>query len=311
MDEIVQIAEMPPGTVDTLGDKFTIHKLWQAGDPDALLADVADRVRGVATLGFLPMSGAEMDKLPKLALISCFGVGIDGIDLDAARKRNIIVTNTPDVLNDCVADLAMALILACLRRVASGDKFVREGRWGPEFFALGSSLAGKRLGIVGLGRIGLALATRAEAFGMTIAYHNRNPRSDVDYPYHDSAAGLAAASEVLLLTCPGGAATLKLVNAEVLAALGKDGWLINISRGSVVDEAALVKALEDGVIAGAGLDVFADEPSVPHALFAMDNVVLQPHQGSGTVETRTRMVEIVADNLVAFFAGRPALTPVD
>ncbi len=308
--EIIKLGPFPPQTPETLTAHFRVHELWRAADRQALLAELGPRIRAIAAVGSDPVDGPFMDQLPGLEIVSCFGVGIDGIDLDAARERGIAVTNTPEVLNECVADLGMALILACLRRVAVGDRFVRAGDWERRSFSLGHALGGRRLGIVGLGRIGLALAKRAQAFGMTIAYHNRHRRADVDFDYHDDPAALAGAADVLALTCPGGAATRHLVDETVLRALGPDGWLVNVARGSVVDETALVQALEGGVIAGAGLDVFEDEPRMPAALFAMDNVVLQPHHASGTVETRLAMAEIVADNLLAHFAGKPLLTPV-
>lgn len=309
--DVIQTVPMPAFAADRLAELFTVHHPWQADDADRFYGDVRDKVRGVATSGPGPLDRAFMDKLPKLEIIANFAVGVDAVDLDAAREKKIIVTNTPDVLTDCVADFAMGMVIAVMRRVAEGDRYVRAGRWATKGdLTLATSLRGKTLGIIGLGRIGKAVARRAEAFGMTIAYHGRNPQADVDYAYHAAPAALAAASDCLALTCPGGPGTYHLVDAAVLRALGPKSFLVNAARGSVVHEAALIEALTDGVIAGAALDVFADEPHVPEALFDLDNVVLQPHQASATYETRKAMGDLMIDNLVAHFAGDPPLTPV-
>ncbi len=309
--DVIQTVPMPAFAAERLAELFTVHHLWQADDADRFFADARDRVRGVAASGPGPLDRAFMDKLPKLEIIANFAVGVDAVDLDAAREKKVIVTNTPDVLTDCVADFAMGMVIAVMRRVAQGDRYVRAGRWATKGdLMLATSLKGKTLGIVGLGRIGKALARRAEAFGMTIVYHGRNPQAEVDYAYQATPAALAAACDCLVLTCPGGAGTHHLVDADVLRALGPNGFLVNAARGSVVDEAALIAALTDGVIAGAALDVFADEPHVPAALLPMENVVLQPHQASATYETRKAMGDLMIDNLVAHFAGDPPLTPV-
>ncbi len=247
---------------------------------------------------------------PKLEIIACNSVGVDGIDLEAARARGVIVTNTPGVLTDCVADMAFALLLAATRRIAEGDRLVRAGDWPRRELGLGWRVTGKRLGIIGLGRIGRAIARRAAGFEMSVAYHARNRQDDVDYVYHADPASLAAESDVLALSCPGGDVTRHLVDGQVLAALGPDGILINVARGSVVDETALVAALANRSIRAAGLDVYQDEPNVPAELFALDNVVLAPHQASATVETRRAMGELLVENLVRHFAGKPVLTPV-
>ncbi|MDP6342257.1 MAG: 2-hydroxyacid dehydrogenase [Alphaproteobacteria bacterium] len=303
---VLLIDPMPPWTVERARKEFDLVVLpHESQRPPEFLANV-ERFRGIAMPGFAKVDAALMTQLPKLEIAACFGVGYDGVDGAYARDNGIIVTNTPDVLTDCVADLGLALTLACLRKVVEGDRYVRAGRWRTEgILDLATSPRGKRLGILGLGRIGLAVAKRAEVFGMAIAYHNRDRRDDVAYDYHPSVTALAAASDVLILTCPGGEATQNAVDAGVLAALGEHGYLVNIARGSVVDEAALVDALTAGVIAGAGLDVFAAEPEVPEALFGLENVVLQPHQASATVETRTAMGDLTLDNLRAHFAGQP------
>jgi len=249
-------------------------------------------------------------QMPALEIVSVFGVGYDGVDVAAARERGIAVTHTPNVLNDEVADLAIALVLAVSRRLIEADRYVRSGSWANGPMPLARKVSGARMGIVGLGRIGLAIAKRAEAFGMSIAYTSRNARADSPYPYFASAEALAREVDFLVVITPGGAATRKLIDAKVLAALGKKGYLINVARGSVVDEQALVSALRDGTIAGAGLDVFENEPQVPSELLALDNVVLTPHIGSATWQTRQAMADLAFGNLEAHFAGRPLLSPV-
>jgi lactate dehydrogenase-like 2-hydroxyacid dehydrogenase len=303
---VLLIEPIPSWIVDRARDEFDLIVLPHESErPDEFVAK-ADRIRGIAMPGFAIVDAALMKLMPNLEIAACFGVGYDGIDTSYTTANNIAVTNTPGVLTDCVADLGMALILATLRNVVEGDRYVRAGRWAREgIMDLTDSPRGRRLGIVGLGRIGLELAKRAEVFGMDIAYCNRSKRDDLSYPYFSSAVALAEACDVLALTCPGGDATLKLIDGDVLTALGPKGYLVNIARGSVVDEAALVQALSDRSIAGAGLDVFADEPNVPEALFPFENVVLQPHQASATIETRTAMGNLTIDNLAAHFAGHP------
>jgi lactate dehydrogenase-like 2-hydroxyacid dehydrogenase len=239
------------------------------------------------------------------------GVGYDGVDVAAAKARGILVTHTPDVLNDDVADLALALALNIARRIPQADRYVREGRWaqqGP--MPLATKMSGARMGIVGMGRIGQAIAERARAFGMSVAYTARSAKTNLPYTFHDQVTALAAQSDFLVVITPGGAATRKLIDAKVLQALGPTGYLINVARGSVVDEAALLAALQAGTIAGAALDVFENEPHVPEALRALDNVVLVPHIGSATVATRQAMANLAFENLRAFFAGGTPPTPV-
>ncbi|MDA1099811.1 MAG: 2-hydroxyacid dehydrogenase [Proteobacteria bacterium] len=303
---VLLIEPIPSWIVDRARGLFDLIVLPHESERPPAFLDNLDRIRGIAMPGFAKVDAEMMTLLPNLEIVACFGVGYDGADVGYAKQHGIAITNTPDVLTDCVADLGMALTLAILRKVVEGDRYVRAGRWQSEgILDLANSPRGRCLGIVGLGRIGLALATRAEVFGMTIAYHNRTERDDVSYPYYDSVAGLAAACDVLALTCPGGEATRNLIDREVFEALGGTGYLVNIARGSVVDEAALVRALSDHTIAGAGLDVFAAEPNVPRALFALENVILQPHQASATVETRTAMGNLTIDNLLAHFQGQP------
>ena len=307
--DIVLTIPIYASAVAQLDDAFTVHRLWQAKHHAAFFAEIGDRARAIVT-GAYPVTAELMDALPKTEIIATQSVGLDHIDLKAATARGIAVTNTPDVLTDDVADLGMALLLAVARRIVVGDRHVREGLWLKSGLPLASKVGGATLGILGLGRIGLAIARRAEAFGMTVVYHGPRPKADVPYRYDADLAAMARASDYLMVSCPGGAATRHLVTADVLAALGPAGVVINVARGSVIDEDAMVKLLVEGKLGGAGLDVFADEPRVPEALFTLDNVVLQPHVGSATHATRGAMGQLVVDNLKAHFAGRPLLTPV-
>jgi len=308
--DLLLMCPLFPATMAQLDAAYTVHGYYEAADKDAVIAGLADRVQAVATAGHVGMSVELMKRLPKLKIISCFGVGVDGIDVAAARKLGIAVTNTPDVLTECVADNAWALILGTMRRTVFNDKFVRAGNWLKGNAPLAQKVSGNRIGIIGLGRIGKAIARRAEAFGMKIGYHSRHRQPELAYDYYDKALDLARAVKILVLSCPGGKETERIANREVIEALGKDGYLINVSRGSTVDEPALVDALVGGRLGGAGLDVFAAEPKVPEALIKLDNVVLQPHVSSGTVATRTAMGQLVVDNLAAFFARKPLLTQV-
>jgi len=296
--------------LDTLDREFTTHKLWLAPDRKAFVAGCADRVRGIATTGFHGADAELINALPKLEIISCFGVGYDAVDVDAAKKRGVIVTNTPGVLNDAVADLTLGLIIAAARRIPQGDRYVREGKWLREPQPLAQHVSGKRLGIIGLGRIGRDIAKRALAFDMKVAYHSRHSVPDSPFAYYERLADLARNSDFLVAIVPGGPETVHMVNEEIMRALGPTGILVNVARGSVVDEKALVQCLQDGTLGGAALDVFEEEPKVPEALLAMDNVVLTPHVGSATPEARGGMGQLTVDNLLAHFAGKPPLTPV-
>jgi lactate dehydrogenase-like 2-hydroxyacid dehydrogenase len=307
--ELVMVGPMMPHVMETLDSEFTVHRLWEAADRAALLNEAGARVRGIATSGNLGADATLMDALPKLEIVGCYGVGVDSIDLEHAAKRKVIVTNTPDVLNDDVANMAIALLLATSREICSGDRYVREGKWLKGAMHLTRAIRGRRLGILGLGRIGKDIARKAEVFGMEIAYHGRS-RQDVPYRYFADLVEMARDCDFLVAICPGGPATDKIVDRAVLDALGPEGVFINVARGSVVDEPALVAALQDGRLGGAGLDVFAQEPKVPEALLAMEQVVLQPHAASATHETRRAMGDLVVENLRAHFAGKPVLTPV-
>jgi len=306
---VLAAAELPPFLAAPLARDYTIHDRLHECDPDGF-ARVAGRIRALATRGEIRIDATLLDRLPALEIIAVFGVGYDGVDVAAARARGILVTHTPGVLDDDVADLALALMLCAARRIPAADRFVRDGRWPEGPLPLARGVSRRRLGILGLGRIGGAIARRADAFGMSIAYTARTPKSEVPWTFLPDPVALAAASDFLVVATPGGSATRHLVDARVLEALGPDGILVNVSRGSVVDEAALVDALERGTIAAAGLDVFADEPHVPEALRRSPDVVLTPHIGSATTRTREAMADLVVRNLREHFAGRPVPTPV-
>ena len=284
--------------------------LGKAPDRARFLAEHGASIDAVVSSARGGVDAALMDALPNLRMISNFGVGYDNVDVEHARKRGVVVSNTPDVLTDCVADLAIALLIDVARGITAGDRYVRAGRWMKGAMPLATKVSGKRLGIVGLGRIGLAIAARAEGFDMEIRYHNRRQSPDAPYAYEHSLAELARWCDFLMVATSGGEATRGLVSAAVIEALGPQGFLVNISRGSVVEEPALVAALAQKRIAGAALDVFADEPLVPEALFALDNVVLTPHIASATTDTRAAMGNLVLDNLESFFRDGRALTPV-
>lgn len=281
-----------------------------SGDPALVTAEMAETVTGIAAQG--PVSGALMDALPKLEIIANFGVGYDWIDTAHAVRSGIMVTHTPEVLNEEVADTAIALLLNTVRQLPQAEQWLREGRWVRDgAFALTPlTLRGRSVGIYGLGRIGLAIARRLEGFGVTISYHTRNRRDDVTYDYYPTLIAMAEAVDTIIVIVPGSAETRHAINAGVLKALGPQGVLINIGRGSTVDETALAEALHGKVIAGAGLDVFEDEPNVPDALLSLPNVSLLPHVGSASQATRDAMSDLVVDNLIAWFGKGEALTPV-
>ena len=308
--DVILVAPIYKPAQEVLEKDFNVHRLYEAKDRAAFLKALAPKLRAMASSG-PGADAALMDALPKLELISHFGVGYDTVDVAAATKRGIRVTNTPDVLNDCVADTAMALTLNVMRKFPQSETYLRSGYWATKGgYPFTVSLGGKTMGIIGLGRIGEAIAKRAEASGMKIAYHNRNKKK-VAYAYFADPVSLAKNCDVLMLVTPGGAETKNLVNAKVLDALGPKGFLVNISRGTVIDEPVLLDYLQQGKIAGAGLDVFAEEPKVPAGFYALDNAVLFPHVGSATTETRFAMGMRQVDNIRALFAGKPLISPVN
>lgn len=314
MPEKAAIVQVGPlgGDIDReLEANYAVLRLW--AEPAGLDA-VAQRGRGISALVTSVRHGCNaslIERLPDLRAICSWGVGYETIDVAAASARGIVVSNTPDVLDDCVADLAWGLLIGAARRTAVGDRYVKTGQWRSiGAFPLSTRVSGKRLGILGLGRIGEAIARRGSGFDMDVRYHNRRERAGVPYRYEPSLLELARWADFLVVACEGGAATRHLVSAAVIEALGPDGILVNIARGTVIDQAAMVQALTEGRLGGAGLDVLESEPAVPPPLMDMDQVALMPHVGSATVETRRAMGRLVLDNLAAFMAGRGLLTPV-
>lgn len=299
-----------PNELDILEKTFEIIKIWKEKDPESVLQERKGDIQAIVSMHYVPVSRNLIESLPNLKIIATFSVGTDHIDLKAAQGNKVTVTNTPDILCQETADTGMALLLAVARRVPEGDMFVRVGKWLNGPMPLGVTLARKTVGIVGLGGIGSKVAKRCAAFDMNVVYYGPREKKDYPYKYYSDVTEMAKDSDFLMLCCLGGEATANLVDIHVLEALGSKGILINIARGSVVDEPALISALKGGVIAAAGLDVYAKEPHVPEEFISMDNVVLLPHIGSATIETRTAMGQLVVDNILAKLAGEPLLTPV-
>lgn len=299
-----------PAEMGDLEDRFHVIRLWEEVAPESALRTHRHEISGIlSTYNSAGVSARMIEALPNLEIIAQFGVGYDNIDIMAAHKRNIAVTNTPDVLTDDTADVALFLLLNIARRAVEADMYVRVGRWQSGAFPLSTSVSGKKVGIVGLGKIGMAIAKRAEAFNTQIFYYGRSEKN-VPYRYYNDLIKMAQDCDFLVLACTGGEETKHLVDYKVLEALGTKGYLINIARGSVVHEEDLLIALRNKAIAGAGLDVFAHEPHVPEEMIKMDNVVLSPHVGSATHETRSAMGRIVINNFIACFEGNPLLTPI-
>lgn len=296
--------------MDDLEANYDVLKYWEAPDRDAFVRSHGADVRAIATRGELGASADVMTKLPRLEIVACYGVGTDAIDLGYARSKGIRVTNTPDVLTADVADMGIALLLAVARQIPRADAYVRDDSWSAANMHLVTRVNGKKVGIVGMGRIGSTVAKRLAGFDCDIAYFGRNKRADLPYAFVADLVELARRSEFLIVTLAGGDGTKGMINARVLDGLGPDGILVNISRGSTVDETALLDALTNKRIKGAGLDVFWNEPNIDARFKALDNVVLQPHHASGTVETRKAMGKLVRDNLKAHFSGAALITPV-
>ena len=308
--DVLMVGRYPDWEMPLFERDYVVHKLWLAKDRAQFLSEVGPLIRAIATNGVLGASAELIDACPKLEIIACFGVGFDAIDLDRVRARGIRVTNTPDVLTEDVADMAFALILASWRRIVEGEAFVRSGAWGKGGLPLGRSLNGKRLGIIGYGRIGRAIARRAPAFGMSVAYCDLVRDPDTPHAFHADPVALARESDALVAATAGGAGTRGIVSAAVFEALGPEGLFVNVSRGTVVDEGALIAALEEKTIGAAALDVFLNEPHIDQRLLGFSNVIVEPHHASGTVEARRAMGKLVRDNLAAHFAGQPLVTAV-
>ena len=309
--EVLLVGPPRPTIVNGLAS-FATHRLGEAKDRAAFLAEVAPRVRAIAsTAGSVPVDGALMSKLPRLEIVASFGVGYDHVDANWAGAHGITVTNTPDVLTEEVADTSLGLLLCTVREFPQAERYLRAGHWREKAYPLTrATLRNRTVGLVGMGRIGQAIARRLDAMQVPVVYHARRPAPGLRYHHYPKLIDMARDVTVLLVIAPGGEETRNAINAEVLQALGPEGILINMARGSVVDEQALIKALKDKTIMAAGLDVYAREPEVPAELIAMENVVLFPHLGSASIHTRTLMDQLVVDNLVAWAAGKPPLTPV-
>jgi lactate dehydrogenase-like 2-hydroxyacid dehydrogenase len=310
--DLLLYGPMRPILENGFSDQFIVHTAETRADLDRLTPDAAAKMRGMAvTYHTVVANGESLARFPKLEIVSSFGVGYDHVDAAYARDNNIIVTNTPDVLTEEVADVAMGLLIATLREFVKSDRYVRSGLWQTQNYPLSvGSLRDRKVGIVGMGRIGQAIARRLEASRVPVFYHSRKPAEGVSYKHYPDLIEMAKAADTLMVIVPGGPSTNKMINAEVLKALGPRGVVVNVARGSVIDEPALIAALKSGSILAAGLDVFEKEPHVPDELKAMQNVVLLPHIGSASVVTRNAMDQLVVDNLKAWFAGKPPLTPV-
>ena len=309
--KILMVGGVYAPTLARLESLYEAHRYFESTDKAAMLVALKDDCTIIVTNGGRGVEASIMSALPKLKLVACFGVGTDAIDLAYCRANNIAVSNTPDVLTEDVADIALALMLASIRQIPAADQFVRTGQWAKGTgIALTQTMQGKRVGLVGMGRIGQAIAKRAASFNTTIGYYGPRKKSEVSYPYFDDIVALCDWADIVVGACPGGKETDKLVSRAALTALGPTGVFVNIARGSIVDQDALVELLGAGDLGGAGLDVFTHEPQVPEALCAMQHVVLHPHQGSATHETRAAMGQLVLDNIVAYLANKPLPTQV-
>lgn len=310
-NKVLQVGAVLPFLADAIRERYSVEVLAPAPDREAFLTERGAEFKAVVTTARVGVDAALIRRLPELGAIVHFGVGYDATDVSEARSRGVVVSNTPDVLTDCVADLAVGSMIDIMRGISAADRFVRRGDWHTGPFRLSTRVTGKRVGIVGLGRIGRAVARRLDGFGTNIGYHNRREaEGEVDYQYFATLGELARWSDVLVVTTAGGVGTAGLISGEVLTALGPEGYLVNVSRGTVVDESALVDHLVEGKIAGAALDVFVDEPNIPAPLMGRENVVLLPHIASGTQETRQAMAQLALDNLVRFMSDGTLVTPI-
>ena len=303
------MSQMPEFLISLFDETYNTHKFWLSDDKKEFLSKIKNEVDAIAVMGGTIISPDLMKSMPKLKIIGCYGVGYDAIDVDFAQANGIKVTNTPEVLNDEVADTAISLMLAVYKKIIDAEKFARNNLWINGEFPLSRKFSGTKLGIVGMGRIGKSIAKRAEGFDCKISYHSRN-KKDVAYKYFDNIEKLAEEVDTLCVITPGGKETEKLVSLEVLKSLGKKGVIINVARGSVIDQDAMIHCLKENLIAGAGLDVYNNEPNIPKELIELNNTVLLPHIGSATIETRRAMGQLVFDNIAAYFAGKELITPV-
>ncbi len=303
--EILQLIPMKPRLERAMADKFHVHRLWEAGDKVARLAEIAPQIRGLVTFAGQKGVNDLIANLPALEIVANFGVGYDQIDTALCRSKGVRLTNTPDVLNDAMAEFTLGLMLSLAHQLPQADRYLRDGRWASGQYPLTAELTGAKLGILGLGRIGKEIARRAQAFGMQIVYHGRREQQYQPFQYYADLVEMARAVDWLVIAAPASADTSKMVSRQVLEALGPRGFLVNIARGSLVDEPALIEALETKAIAGAALDVFDNEPKIDSRFFELENTVLTPHHGSSTHKTRNAMADLVFENLAAHFDGRP------
>jgi lactate dehydrogenase-like 2-hydroxyacid dehydrogenase len=308
--ELLMVGPLAAAATAEIEKDVIVHRYWEAADKPAFLKSLADRVTLVATSGHHGCSAEIMQALPKLELIASFGVGYDAVDIAAAKRHGIRVTNTPDVLNDCVAEMTLALMLAACHRIPQADRYVRDGLWPSANFPLTPELTGRTVGILGLGRIGKEIARRLQVFKMHVVYHGRQRQEHEPFPYYADLEAMARDVDWLVVIAPGSASTNGIVSRAVMTALGPDGTLVNMARGSLVDEPAMIELLASGALGGAALDVFANEPEIPAELLALQNVVLSPHQGSATHKTRAAMGAVVVGNLRAHLRGDPLISPV-
>ena len=303
------MTEMPQYFVSLADKNFNTFKLWTKENEDQYLSEIKTEVDAIAVMGGYKITPELMKGMPNLKIIACYGVGYDAIDINCAKSLGIKVTNTPEVLNDEVADTAIALMLCVYKKIVAADNFARNNSWAKGEFPLTKKFTGTKLGIVGMGRIGKAIAKRAEAFDCEITYHSRN-KKDVKYKYYSDLNALAKDVDTLCVITPGGKETEKLINKEILSSLGKNGVLVNVARGSVIDQDELIHFLENNLILAAGLDVYINEPNIPSELINLENTVLLPHIASGTVETRNAMGQLVFDNIEHYFQNKPLISEV-
>lgn len=307
--EILMIGPMLKTAMDQLEEAYTVHRYWQAEDKPALLADVGTQIRAIATDGASGVPTDVMEACPLIELVASFGVGYDGVDTDLCKERGIRVTTTPNVLNDCMAEITLGLMISLAHKLPQADRWVRDGNWvSGVSFGLTAELTGSTVGILGLGRIGKEIATRCSAMKMRVVYHGRSEQAHQPYLYYPELEAMARDVDWLIVIAPGSASTKKLVSRGVLEQLGPNGCLVNVARGTLIDEEAMVEMLSSGALGGAALDVFEREPHVPPALLDLENVVLSPHQGSATHKTRYDMGDLLVANMAAHFAGEPLLT---